>query len=68
MVRSFSRENVRPPRPTLSWRNTIGKPDSFRFRVTTSRENYILELKAHLPEAAYQFAWSKVYNLESSGK
>src|SRR6266566_6489857 len=43
---------------------TIGKPDSFRFRVTTNRETYILELKAELPEAAYQLAWSKVYNLE----
>jgi hypothetical protein len=47
---------------------TIGKPDSFRFRVTTNRETYILELKAELPEAAYQFAWSKVYNLERSGR
>jgi len=47
---------------------TIGRPDSFRFRVTTSRENYILELKADLPEAAYQFAWSRVYNLEIGGK
>lgn len=47
---------------------TIGRPDSFRYRVTTSRETYILELKADLPEAAYQFAWSKVYNLEWSGK
>ena len=47
---------------------TIGKPDSFRFRVTTSRETYILELKAELPEAAYQFAWGKVYNLERSGR
>jgi hypothetical protein len=47
---------------------TIGEPDSFRFRVTTNRETYILELKAGLPEAAYQFAWSKVYNLERSGR
>jgi hypothetical protein len=47
---------------------TIGKPDSFRFRVTTNRETYILELKADLPEAAYQFAWNKVYNLERSGR
>jgi hypothetical protein len=47
---------------------TIGKPDSFRFRVTTHRETYILELKAELPEAAYQFAWSKVYNLERIGR
>jgi hypothetical protein len=46
---------------------TIGKPDSFRFRVTTSRETYILELKTELPEEAYQFAWSKVYKLERSG-
>ncbi len=47
---------------------TIGKPDSFRFRVTTNRETYVVELKAELPEAAYQFAWSKVYNLERSSK
>jgi hypothetical protein len=43
---------------------TIGRPDSFRFRVTTNRETYILELKDDLPEAAFQLAWSKVYNLE----
>jgi len=47
---------------------TIGKPDSFRFRVTTNRETYILELKAELPEAAYQLAWSKVYNLERTSR
>jgi hypothetical protein len=47
---------------------TIGRPDSFRFRVTTNRETYVLELKAALPEAAYQFAWSKVYNLERSSR
>jgi hypothetical protein len=47
---------------------TIGKPDSFRFRVTTSRETYIVDLKSELPEAAYQFAWSKVYNLERSSR
>jgi hypothetical protein len=47
---------------------TIGKPDSFRFRVTTNRENYILELKDDLPEAAYELAWSKVYNLERSSR
>src|SRR5437773_5068932 len=40
---------------------TIGRPDSFRFRVTTNRETYVLELKDDLPETAYQFAWSKVY-------
>ena len=43
---------------------TIGRPDPFRFRVTTNRETYLVELKSELPEAAYQFAWSKVYNLE----
>lgn len=47
---------------------TIGRPDSFRFRVTTNRETYIVELKSELPEAAYQFAWSKVYNLEKSSR
>ena len=43
---------------------TIGKPDSYRFRVTTNRETYIIELKSELPEAAYQLAWTKVYDLE----
>jgi hypothetical protein len=43
---------------------TIGRPDGFRFRVTTNRETYVVELKSELPEAAYEFAWSKVYNLE----
>jgi hypothetical protein len=45
---------------------TIGRPDSFRFRVTTNRETYVLELKDDLPEAAYELAWSKVYKLERS--
>src|SRR5205823_14229640 len=43
---------------------TIGKPDPFRFRVTTHRETYVLDLKAELPEAAYQLAWNKLYTLE----
>jgi hypothetical protein len=47
---------------------TIGRPDSFRFRVTTNRETYVLELKEDLPEAAYELAWRKIYNLERSGK
>jgi hypothetical protein len=47
---------------------TIGRPDSFRFRVTTNRETYVLELKAELPEAAYELAWTKVYNLERSNR
>jgi hypothetical protein len=47
---------------------TIGRPDSFRFRVTTNRETYVVELKSELPEGAYQFAWSKVYNLERSSR
>ena len=47
---------------------TIGRPDSFRFRVTTSRETYVIELKGKLPEAAFDLAWSKVYNLERSAK
>ena len=47
---------------------TIGRPDSFRFRVTTNRETYVVELKSELPEAAYQFAWSKAYNLERSSR
>jgi hypothetical protein len=60
------------PADSRTWRyrdiQTIGKPDSFRFRVTTNRENYVLELKADLPEAAYQFAWDKVYNLERNSR
>ena len=44
---------------------TIGRADRFRFRVTTSRETYVLELKDDLPDAAYQLAWNKIYNLES---
>ena len=47
---------------------TIGRPDSFRLRVTTNRETYVLELKEDLPEAAYELAWSRIYNLERSGK
>jgi hypothetical protein len=47
---------------------TIGRPDSFRFRITTSEETYVVELKDKLPEAAYDLAWSKVYSLERSGK
>ena len=47
---------------------TIGRPDPFRFRVTTNRETYVVELKDELPEGAYESAWSKVYNLERSSK
>jgi hypothetical protein len=47
---------------------TIGRPDSYRFRVTTNRETYVVELKSELPRAAYEFAWSKVYNLERSSR
>jgi hypothetical protein len=47
---------------------TIGRPDSFRFRVTTNRETYVLELKENLPEAAYELAWRRIYHLERSGK
>jgi hypothetical protein len=43
---------------------TIGRPDSYSFRVTTQRETYVFELKNELPDPAYRFAWSKVYNLE----
>jgi hypothetical protein len=45
---------------------TIGRPDPFRFRVTTNRETYVLELKDDLPDAAYQLAWNKVYNSNQS--
>ncbi len=47
---------------------TIGRPDSFRLRVTTNRGTYVLELKEDLPEAAYDFAWSRIYQLERSAK
>ncbi len=47
---------------------TIGRPDSFRFRVTTNRETYVLELKEDLPEAAYEFAWSKIYGTGGRGE
>ena len=43
---------------------TIGRPDSFRFRVTTNRETYVVELKDKLPDEAYELAWSKVYGSE----
>jgi len=43
-----------------------GRPDSYRFRVTTNRETYVVELKSPLPEAAYELAWNKVYDLERS--
>ena len=60
------------PADSRSWLyrdiETIGRPDSFRFRVMTNRETYVLELKAELPGAAYQFAWSKVYELERSSR
>ena len=47
---------------------TIGRPDSYRFRVTTNRETYVVELKSGLPEAAYEFVWGKVYSLERSSR
>jgi hypothetical protein len=55
---------------TWLYRNieTIGRPDAYRFRVTTNRESYVLELKKELPEVAYQFAWSKVYSVERSSR
>jgi hypothetical protein len=43
---------------------TIGRPDAFRFRVTTNRETYVLELKEDLPEAGFQLAWTRVYGLD----
>jgi len=47
---------------------TIGRPDAFRFRVTTNRETYVVELKDELPAGAYELAWRKVYNLERSSQ
>ncbi len=47
---------------------TIGRPDSFRFRITTNRETYVVELKSELPEPAYELAWRKVYKVERSGR
>jgi hypothetical protein len=46
---------------------TAGRPDSFRSRVTTNQETYVVELKSEFPEAAYELAWSKIYKLERSG-
>jgi hypothetical protein len=43
---------------------TIGRPDSFSFRVTTNRETYVLELKEDLPEAGFRLAWTRVYGLD----
>ena len=43
---------------------TIGRPDSFSFRVTTNRETYVLELKEDLPEAGFQLAWTRAYGLD----
>lgn len=39
---------------------TVGQPDSYRFRVTTARETYVLELKRPLSDEAYRFAWDRV--------
>ena len=47
---------------------TIGSPDAFRFRVTTTRETYVLDLKEKLSKEAYDFAWDQVYHLDRSGK
>lgn len=47
---------------------TIGQPDSYRFRVTTARETYVLELKRELSEEAYRFAWKNVYEAVRSAK
>jgi hypothetical protein len=41
---------------------TVGKPDSFRLRLTTNRETYVLELKDDLPDEAFQLAWGRVYD------
>jgi hypothetical protein len=60
------------PADSRSWLyrdiETIGRPNPYHFRVTTVRETYVVELKAELPEEAYQLAWSKVYHFESSSK
>jgi hypothetical protein len=45
---------------------TIGRPDRFRFRVTTNRETYVLELKDDLPDTAYQMAWNQIYGEDRS--
>jgi hypothetical protein len=47
---------------------TIGQPDSYRFRVTTARETYVLELKRRLSAEAYRLAWKNVYEAERSAK
>jgi hypothetical protein len=55
-----------------TWRyrdiQTIGSPDPYRFRVTTTRETYILELKDQLPDGAFQMAWERVYSMEPGVK
>jgi hypothetical protein len=45
---------------------TIGRPDSFRFRVTPNWETYVLELKENFPEAAYGFAWSRCITMKGA--
>ncbi len=40
---------------------TIGQPDSYRFRVTSARQTYVVELKQELSDEAYRFAWDRVY-------
>lgn len=47
---------------------TIGRPDSFRFRITTNRETYVVELKSDLPQSAYELAWGKIYKREGTAK
>ena len=42
---------------------TIGTSGPFNFRVSTDSETYNFDLKERLPEAAYDLAWSKLYNI-----
>lgn len=42
---------------------TIGTSSPFSFRVSTDSETYIFDLKERLPEAAYDLAWSRLYNI-----
>ena len=41
---------------------TIGSSGPFNFRLSTASETYNFDLKERLPEAAYDLAWSKLYN------
>jgi hypothetical protein len=63
---------TKEPRASRTWLyrdiETIGIPDRTQFRVTTNQETYMIELKEGLLEAAYELAWSRIYDRDRSGK